>query len=340
MRISLGSTEVGDGCATFIIAEGGICANGDIGIAERMTDAAADAGADAIKWQMRDVETVYGRAPYPEGYLDAPREHPFGGEQTQRGQKLALEFSVEEHAHLMAYAAKRGLQYTVSAWDERSLSRAVELGVAWLKVASPCVTDGPLMRAHGATGLPLVISTGGLDMDGVLRAIEAITGSEPERHCGDGGETCFDIGLARVPDPERSRYAAVDVPPMALLHCCSSYPSEDADLNLRAIKELQDAFYYQSTPLVPVGYSGHERGIATTVAAVALGACIVERHLTLDRSMHGSDQSASLEPGAFARMVRDIRAVEAALGDGVKRMRPAEEAVMRKLRRYYVCEEG
>jgi len=112
-----------------------------------------------------------------------------------------------------------------------------------------------------------------------------------------------------------------------LLHCCSGYPSKDSDLNLRCIPSLYRE--YQGL----IGYSGHEIGLATTLAAVAMGACMVERHFTLDRSMWGSDQSASIEPHAMARLVRDIRAIESAMGDGVKRVLPCEEAARAKLRR-------
>lgn len=312
MRIRLGDREVGYGCPCYVICELGINANGDPAIAKRMIDAAADAGAQAVKLQMRDVETVYGRAPYPPGYLDMPREHPFGGEQTQRGQKQALEFAPHVHEHLMMHARERGLDYTVSCWDEKSLANAVQLGVRWLKVASPCVMDGPLMRAHGATGLPLVISTGGLgeaEVDALMDAASAGTRLYFETH-GNPPHVTIATGQCEV-----------------LLHCCSTYPSSDSALNLRCIPAMRGRYD------VLTGYSGHERGIATTVAAVALGACIVERHLTLDRTMYGSDQAASLEPGAFARMVRDIRAVEAALGDGEKRVMPGEEAALKKMRR-------
>jgi N-acetylneuraminate synthase len=114
---------------------------------------------------------------------------------------------------------------------------------------------------------------------------------------------------------------------LILLHCNSSYPAYNDELNLRTILTLRQRYG------VPVGYSGHELALATTVAAVALGACVVERHITLDRSMWGSDQKASLEPHEFAELVRDIRFVEAAMGDGVKRVTEREQEVMRKLRR-------
>ena len=112
-----------------------------------------------------------------------------------------------------------------------------------------------------------------------------------------------------------------------LLHCTSTYPSKLEELNLRAISALRERYG------VPVGYSGHEVGLATTVAAVVMGACLVERHITLDRAMWGSDQAASVEPHGFARMVRDIRAIETALGDGVKKVYPSELPIRDKLRR-------
>jgi N-acetylneuraminate synthase len=114
---------------------------------------------------------------------------------------------------------------------------------------------------------------------------------------------------------------------LILLHCCSAYPSQYTDLNLRAIPVMRERYG------VPIGYSGHETGIASSVAAAVLGACIVERHVTLDRSMWGSDQAASLEPNGIMRVIRDIRLVEMAMGDGFKTVLPSEVPVMQKLRR-------
>lgn len=299
MRVKLGERWVGDGEPVYVIAEAGINHNGDMTIARRMIDTAAAAGADCVKLQKRDVEVVYGRDPYPESYLDQPREHPLGGEQTQRGQKQALEFTVEQHCELRDFANRRGLDYTVSCWDEGSLAEVVEhLKPPFIKVASPCLTDGPLMRSHGATRLPLVVSTGMATPDDVDDAL-------------------YNVESAVIVAPSDC----------VLMHCVSSYPTDPADVNLCAINWLRN---YNGTL---VGYSGHELGTAITVGAVALGACVVERHLTLDRTMYGSDQAASLEPGEFKELVRQIREVEAALGDGVKRPRDSEQACMRKLRR-------
>ena len=308
MKIQLGKRLVGDGEPCYIVGEIGINHSGSLDTAKRLIDAAAAAGADAVKFQKRTVETVYGRAPYPPGYLDQPRSHPLGGEQTQRGQKLALEFDRTAWEILAMHARAQGLDFTASCWDEQALADVCEwVDPPWIKVASPSTKDGPLLRAHCETGKPLVVSTGGMDADDVLELYGNLRALKSVRNKPD-----------EWVEPEES---------WVLLHCCSTYPAPDEHLNLKAICAMR------SNLRCLVGYSGHERGIATTVAAMVWGACVVERHLTLDRTMYGSDQAASLEPGGFARMVRDIRSVEAALGDGDKRPMPGEAEVMAKLRR-------
>lgn len=286
----LGDKEIGDGHPCYVVAEIGINHNGSLDLARALIDAAADAGADAVKLQKRDIEAVYSAAD-----LDKPREHPFGGPQTNRRQKEALEFSWHQHDELSCYAASRGLDYGLSFWDPGSVRVGAEfLGLPWVKVASCHVAnrDEALVEACVATGLPLLASTGACADEDVRWLLTAAAGRQ-----------------------------------LALLHCVSTYPCEDRDVNLAAIVTMRRAYG------LPTGYSGHERGVALSVCAVALGACVIERHLTLDRSMYGSDQAASLEPAGFRRMVRDIRAFEAARGDGVKRRLHAEEAIMAKLRR-------
>ena len=232
-------------------------------------------------------------AVYSAEYLGSPRESPWGT--TQRAQKEGLEFSLDEYRHLREYARTR-LTITASAWDPQALRDVVEtLDPPWLKVASASITDVELVRAYVATGRSLIVSTG----MSTLEQVDTV-----------------------VYDELHERLAQ-----HALLQCTSTYPCDDSEINLRAIETMRERYG------VPIGYSGHERGIATSVAAVALGACIVERHLTLDRTMYGSDQAASLEPKGFAQMVRDIRAVEAAMGDGVKRVYASEVPIAAKLRR-------
>lgn len=286
---------------TYICAEGGINHGGSVETAERLIDAAKLAGADAVKLQKRTVDVVFS----PEE-LARPRESPFGT--TNGDLKRGLEFGREEYVRLAAYARERGLDFTASCWDEQALAEVVEwCQPPWLKIASAVLTwpssvRDPLLRAHAATGLPLVMSTGMCGYDEINEAITVL--------CKEG----FALTGDRFPE-------------ITLCACTSTYPCADDEINLLTIPKLREEYGR------PIGYSGHERGIATTVAAVALGAVFIERHITLDRTMWGSDQAASLEPHGFAKMVRDIRAVERAMGTPDKRRLPSEVPVMQKLRR-------
>lgn len=276
----------------YIIAEIGINHNGDEDIARSMVEDAIDCGADAVKFQKRDVETVYGRAPYPPGYLDQPRKHPLGGEQTQRGQKTALELDAGFIAEI-AFEYRRYIDVGVSCWDEKSLSTMASIpAIAWLKIASPCVLDRPLVDAHLATDKRLIASTGMLT-DSQVRDLSR-----------------------RLPDGS------------GLLQCTSAYPCPAEDTHVGLIPEWKKKY-----PHLSIGYSGHESGYYPTLAAVALGAEIVERHFTLDKTMYGSDQSASLSPGEFKSMVAAIREVEASLNGGGKRPLYCEKPAIEKLRR-------
>jgi N-acetylneuraminate synthase len=222
--------------------------------------------------------------------LAKPRESPFG--ETNGDLKRALEFGQAQYAQIDAYCRNKPMAWTASGWDEASVDFIDQFDPPFFKIASASLTDDELLRHTRAKGKPIVLSTGMSTLDQIDHAVEVL-GKED----------------------------------LVLLHCCSAYPSQYADLNLKAIPVLRERYG------VPIGYSGHETGIASSVAAVVLGACIVERHVTLDRSMWGSDQAASLEPNGIMRVVRDIRLVEAALGDGEKSVVPSEIPVMQKLRR-------
>jgi N-acetylneuraminate synthase len=160
------------------------------------------------------------------------------------------------------------------------------------KIASPCLTDHELLARHRRTGRPVLLSTGMSTLEEIDAAVGVLSTDQ-----------------------------------LVLMHCTSTYPSKDEELNLRAIPELARRYD------LPVGYSGHEVGLATTLAAAVLGAAVIERHVTLDRAMWGSDQAASVEPQGLARLVKYLTAVESAMGDGVKRVYPSEYPAMRKLRR-------
>jgi N-acetylneuraminate synthase len=287
MTVSLGSRVIGGGRPTYVIAEIGLNHNGDVDIAKRLIDVAADAGADAVKFQKRTPEICT-----PEHMRDVPRETPWGT-MTYLEYRHRVEFDRDAYIEIGDHATLRGLDWFASPWDVPSVEFLEDLRVVAHKVASACLTDIELLDALRETGKPIILSTGMSTMEQIDAAVER-------------------LGTDRL----------------VLMHATSTYPMEPEEANLRMLGALRDRF-----PGVPVGYSGHERGIQISAAAVALGATAVERHITLDRTMWGSDHAASLEPTGFAHLVRDIRVIEAALGDGVKRVYPGELAPQAKLRR-------
>jgi N-acetylneuraminate synthase len=204
-----------------------------------------------------------------------------------------VEFGVEEYAAIDEYARQRGIAWFASPWDVESVDFLEQFDVPAHKVASASLTDDELLRRLRATGRTIILSTGMSTPRQIRHAVEVL-GSDS----------------------------------IVLCHATSTYPAKPSELNLRMIHTLQAEF-----PNVPIGYSGHETGLQTTLAAVALGATFVERHITLDRAMWGSDQAASVEPPGLQRLVRDIRTISESLGDGVKKIYDGELAAMKKLRR-------
>ena len=284
-EVRIGERAVGPGHPCFVIAEIGINHNGELELAKRLIDVAADAGCDAVKLQKRTVDLVYTK-----DELDRPRESPFGT--TNRALKQALELGSEAYTAIDRRCRERGILWFASCWDERSLDFIERFQPPCYKIASALLTHDDLLRRHRALGRPILLSTGMSTIDEIRHAVDLLGTDD-----------------------------------LVLLHCTSTYPSRPEELNLRVIESLQREFG------CPVGYSGHEVGLQTTLAAVVLGACVVERHVTLDRAMWGSDQAASVEPQGLERLVRDIRTVERALGDGRKRVYDSELAVRDKLRR-------
>lgn len=289
-QVAIGSRTVGDGRPCFIVAEIGINHNGDLELAKRLIDAAANAGCDAVKFQKRTVEVVY----TPEE-LARPRENPFGS--TNGDLKRGLEFGDVEYKEIDAHCKEKGILWFVSCWDEGSVDFMERFAPPCYKISSASLTNEALLRYHRGTGRPLILSTGMSTMGEIRRAVDIL---------GEGN--------------------------LVLLQCTSTYPSTPEELNLKAIETLRREF------ACPIGYSGHEVGLQTTLGAVALGACVVERHITLDRAMWGSDQAASVEPHGFARLVRDIRVIERAMGDGIKKVYDSELPIRDKLRRVFFRE--
>ncbi|MBO8196702.1 N-acetylneuraminate synthase family protein [Streptomyces oryzae] len=215
------------------------------------------------------------------------------GRMTYIDYRHRVEFGEDDYRAISEHCAERGIDWFASPWDEEAVAFLEKFDVPAHKVASASLTDDDLLRALRATGRTIILSTGMSTPKQIRHAVEVL-GSEN----------------------------------IVLCHATSTYPAKAEELNLRVIHTLQDEF-----PNVPIGYSGHETGLQTTLAAVALGAVFVERHITLDRAMWGSDQAASVEPQGLQRLVRDIRTIEESLGDGVKKVYDSELAPMRKLRR-------
>jgi len=208
-----------------------------------------------------------------------------GGSQYAMLKSLELDFA--QHRRLKEYCERSGIVYLCTPYEYRSVDMLAEMGVAAYKVASTDTSNIPFLRYLGGKGLPVLLSTGMSTLGEVEQAVAAVRSGNPA------------VALT-------------------LLHCTSEYPAPLEDLNLRAIATLQRAF------AVPVGFSDHSVGILPSTWAAALGACILEKHFTLDRSMTGPDHRASIESGELAELVRSVRALECALGDGVKRIAPSE----------------
>jgi N-acetylneuraminate synthase len=203
-----------------------------------------------------------------------------------------MELKKSDFEVIDARCKELGISWFASCWDQPSVDFIEEFAPPAYKAASASLTDLRLLKKMKATGRPLIISTGMSSMAQIVRAVQAV-GTEK----------------------------------LVIAHATSSYPCKLSELNLHVIGTLRDLY-----PMCPIGYSGHETGLAPTQAAVALGACLIERHITLDRAMWGSDHAASVEPGGLRKLVQNIRDIEEALGDGVKQVYDSERPAMEKLR--------
>ena len=207
--------------------------------------------------------------------------------------RYKVEFNEEQYREIDIYCKQKGITWMVSVWDEPSVDFMEKFDTPAYKIPSASLTDLGLIRKARATGKPVVLSSGMSTMDQIKMG----------------------VGIAGEKD-------------LVVMHCTSTYPCEPAELNLKVIETLRQEF-----PNIPIGYSGHEVGLVPSAIAVALGACMVERHLTLNRAMWGSDQAASVEPWGFETLVKYIRVSEVSLGDGVKKVYESELSSLKKLRR-------
>ncbi|HEV7229273.1 N-acetylneuraminate synthase [Brevundimonas sp.] len=291
----------------FIVAEAGVNHDGSVDDALTMVDVAAEAGADAVKFQTFRAEALVTRRAGKAAYQVANTGHDGG----QADMLRRLELSEEAH-HLIADRCRaRGVAFMSTAFDMEGLALLDRLGVPALKIPSGDLTWGPMLLAAARTGRPLFVSTGMADLEEVRRALGVIAFALTRPGEPSGLTDCE----AAFASAEGSSAVAERV---TVLQCTTQYPAPASAANLRAMTSMAAEFG------VPVGYSDHTLGIAVATAAAALGARVIEKHFTLSRSRPGPDHAASLEPDELAALVRAIREVETAMGDGIKTPSAAE----------------
>jgi len=277
----------------FFIAEIGINHNGSVELTKKLIDVAVESGCNAVKFQKRDIDTVYTKE-----YLESARQSPWG--KTQRAQKEGLEFGKEEYDEIDKYCKEKNIMWSASAWDLESQDFLKKYDLPFNKIASAMLTHIELLKSVASEGKHTFISTGMSSYTDIDQAVEIFRSN----NC-----------------------------PFTLFHTVSAYPSKDEDCNINMIKSLSDRYG------VPVGYSGHEVGTVPSLLAVAIGACAVERHITLDKKMYGSDQSASIEPEELNFLVSESRKVTNTMGTGQKVFLQHEVPVAQKLRYFEVPEQ-
>lgn len=283
---------------TIIIAEAGVNHCGSPERALAMIDSAAAMGADYVKFQTFKAEALVSASAPKAAYQQ--ENDPRSGT-TQLEMLRALELSPAHFALLAQHARERGIGFLSTPFDSQSMATLAPLGMDFWKIPSGEVTNLPYLRRIAAFGMPVMLSTGMSTLQEVEAAVEAL---------------CH-AGLTRGQ--------------ISLLHCNTQYPTPPADVNLRAMDALR------SLGCHAVGFSDHTAGIAVPIAAVALGAQIIEKHFTLSRQLPGPDHRSSLEPAEFAQMVSDIRTVEQALGTGIKAPTPSETPNINAARRSIVA---
>ena len=285
---------------TLIIAEAGVNHNGDPALAKKLIDVAAEAGADLVKFQTFSADRLVTRTAAKADYQNRTTD----SKESQHEMLRRLELTTEMHKELIAHCAARGIGFFSTGFDIESVDLLVGLGQDRFKIPSGEITNLPYLRHIGRMGKPVILSTGMAEMEEIQAAIDALE----------------EAGTPRTN--------------VTVLHCTTEYPTPMGEVNLRAMLSIQNAFG------VEVGYSDHTRGIEVAIAAVALGATVIEKHFTLDRNLPGPDHKASLEPEELKAMVAAIRNIEIALGDGIKRLTPSEAGNRPIARKSLVASRG
>jgi N,N'-diacetyllegionaminate synthase len=278
----------------IIIAEAGVNHNGDISLAKNLIDVAADAGVDYVKFQTFNAKKLVSKSAQKADYQ---KENTNNQAESQLEMLKKLELSKDNHRVLIEYCKSKNIKFLSTAFDLDSIDFLHELKIELWKVPSGEITNLPYLKKIGSLSKPVIISTGMATMNEIEDAINIIKGAGTE------------LGLITV------------------LHCNTEYPTPMCDVNLTAMNTIKQAFK------VPVGYSDHTLGIEIPIAAVALGATVIEKHFTLDKNMEGPDHKASLEPDELKAMVTAIRNIEQAMGNGIKAPSSSEaknKAIARK----------
>ncbi len=292
MRI--GDRVLDDASDCFVIAEVGHNHQGDLDTAHRLLEAAAQSGADAVKLQKRDNRQLFTGA-----FFDSPYVGPNSFGETYGSHREHLELDRAQYAELQAHAAELRIMFFATAFDVTSADFLADLDMPAYKIASGDLRNLPLIEHVARIGRPMFISTGGGQMDAVVRAHDTA-----REHNDD----------------------------VCIMQCTAGYPPAWEELNLSVISTYRDRF-----PHTVIGFSSHDNGIAMATAGYALGARAVEKHFTLDRTMRGTDHAFSLEPAGLRKLVRDLRRARVAMGDGVKRTFGSEEAPITKMSKQLVA---
>ena len=274
---------------TFIIAEAGVNHNGSLELAKKMIDAAVEAGADAVKFQTFKAEKVVSKHAQKAEY----QKKTTAADESQLEMVKKLELDAAVHRKLIDYCKKENIRFLSTPFDLESIDLLNELGLDIFKIPSGEITNLPYLRKIGALKKEIILSTGMADLGEIEDALDVLTGA---------GTKLKDISV---------------------LHCNTEYPTPFEDVNLKAMLTIKAAF-----PGIQVGYSDHTEGIEVPIAAVAMGATIIEKHFTLDKNLPGPDHKASLEPDELTAMVRAIRNIEIALGNGIKKPSSSESKNM------------
>lgn len=264
----------------YIIAEAGVNHNGRLDLAKRLVDEAKKAGADAVKFQTFKAENLVSASAPKAEY----QKTTTGADESQLQMIKKLELSFEDHLVVIEYCKSQGIQFLSTAFDDESVAFLKTVSMPLWKIPSGEITNLPYLRQIGSFGLPVLLSTGMATLGEVEAALDVLmkAGSSREQ--------------------------------ITVLHCTTEYPAPLVDVNLKAMISMGQAFG------VSVGYSDHTTGISVPLAAVALGASVIEKHFTLDKSMAGPDHKASLDPADLKAMVTGIREIEIALGNGIKQI--------------------